>query len=110
MLQPSWKRGTQSSVSEEAAWATVRSEVLFRNPYIEVRDETVIIPGEEKPRHRRPRLQLAIGVRARSLASPRPADHQTRRVTVPDVQTGVKNGGCGTRGELCHSHYLERRP
>lgn len=37
-------------MSEEAAWATVRSEVLFRNPYIEVRDETVIIPGEEKPR------------------------------------------------------------
>ena len=37
-------------MNEEAAWTTVQSEVLFRNPYIEVRDETVIIPGEKKPR------------------------------------------------------------
>jgi 8-oxo-dGTP pyrophosphatase MutT (NUDIX family) len=38
-------------VNDEAAWATVQSEVLFRNPHIEVRDETVVIPGENHPRH-----------------------------------------------------------
>jgi ADP-ribose pyrophosphatase len=50
MLQPSWKRGTQGFVNEEAAWAVARSEILFRNPHIEVRDETVAIPGEDRPR------------------------------------------------------------
>jgi ADP-ribose pyrophosphatase len=38
-------------VNDEAAWATVQSEVLFRNSHIEVRAETVIIPGENHPRH-----------------------------------------------------------
>ena len=38
-------------MNEEAAWAVARSEVLFRNPHIEVRDETVDIPGEDRPRH-----------------------------------------------------------
>src|SRR5260370_8082837 len=51
MLQPTWKRGTQGFVNEEAAWVVSRSEVLFRNPHVEVRDETVVIPGENHPRH-----------------------------------------------------------
>jgi ADP-ribose pyrophosphatase len=51
MLQPNWKRGTQGFVNEEAAWVVSRSEVLFRNPHVEVRDETVVIPGENHPRH-----------------------------------------------------------
>ena len=51
MLQPNWKRGTQGFVNEEAAWVISRSEVLFRNPHVEVRDETVVIPGEIHPRH-----------------------------------------------------------
>ena len=51
MLQPNWKHGTQGFVNEEAAWVISRSEVLFRNPHVEVRDETVIIPGENHPRH-----------------------------------------------------------
>jgi ADP-ribose pyrophosphatase len=51
MLQPNWKRGTQGFVNEEAAWVVSRSEVLFRNPHLEVRDETVVIPGENHPRH-----------------------------------------------------------
>jgi ADP-ribose pyrophosphatase len=50
MLQPSLKHGTQGFVNDEAAWAVSRSEVLFRNPHIEVRDETVLIPGENHPR------------------------------------------------------------
>jgi 8-oxo-dGTP pyrophosphatase MutT (NUDIX family) len=51
MLQPNWKRGTQGFVNEEAAWVVSQSEVLFRNPHVEVRDETVVIPGENHPRH-----------------------------------------------------------
>jgi ADP-ribose pyrophosphatase len=50
MLQPNWKHGTQSSVNDEAAWVVTRSDILFRNPHVEVRDETVLIPGEERPR------------------------------------------------------------
>jgi ADP-ribose pyrophosphatase len=50
MLQPSWKHGTQGFVNEEEAWVVSRSEVLFRNPHVEVRDETVVIPGENQPR------------------------------------------------------------
>src|ERR1700740_195153 len=50
MLQPNWKRGTQSSVNDEAAWVVTRSDILFRNPHVEVRDETVLIPGEGRPR------------------------------------------------------------
>ncbi len=38
-------------MNEEAAWVLSRSEVLFRNPHVEVRDETVVIPGENHPRH-----------------------------------------------------------
>src|SRR5258708_27903847 len=51
MLQRNWKRGTQGFVNEEEAWVVSRSEVLFRNPHVEVRDETVVIPGENHPRH-----------------------------------------------------------
>ena len=51
MLQLSLIRGTQGFVNEEAAWVVSRSEVLFRNPHVEVRDETVVIPGENHPRH-----------------------------------------------------------
>jgi ADP-ribose pyrophosphatase len=51
MLQLNWKRGTQGFVNEEAAWVVSRSEVLFRNPHVEVRDETVVIPGENQTRH-----------------------------------------------------------
>src|SRR5215469_2929112 len=50
MLQPNWKRGTQSFVNDEAAWVVTRSDILFRNPHVEVRDETVLIPGEERSR------------------------------------------------------------
>jgi ADP-ribose pyrophosphatase len=50
MLQPSWKHGTQGFVNEEEAWVVSRSEVLFHNPHVEVRDETVVIPGENRPR------------------------------------------------------------
>jgi 8-oxo-dGTP pyrophosphatase MutT (NUDIX family) len=50
MLQPSWKHGTQGFVNEEKAWVVSRSEVLFHNPHVEVRDETVVIPGENRPR------------------------------------------------------------
>jgi ADP-ribose pyrophosphatase len=50
MLRPNWKHGTQSFVNDDTAWVVCRSEVLFRNPHVEVRDETVIIPGEEQPR------------------------------------------------------------
>jgi 8-oxo-dGTP pyrophosphatase MutT (NUDIX family) len=50
MLRQSWKRGTQGSVNDETAWVVSRSDVVFRNPYLEVRDEAVIIPGENKPR------------------------------------------------------------
>src|SRR5215469_11525715 len=50
MLQPNWKHGTQSSVNDEAAWVVTRSDILFRNPHVEVRDETVLIPGEDRPR------------------------------------------------------------
>jgi ADP-ribose pyrophosphatase len=51
MLQPSLKHGTQGSVNDEEAWVTSRSEVLFHNPHLEVRDEMVVIPGENQPRH-----------------------------------------------------------
>ena len=50
MLQPSWKHGTQGFVNEEEAWVVSRSEVLFHNLHVEVRDETVVIPGENQPR------------------------------------------------------------
>jgi ADP-ribose pyrophosphatase len=50
MLQLNWKRGTQSSVNDEAAWVVTRSDILFRNPHVEVRDETVLVPGEDRPR------------------------------------------------------------
>jgi len=50
MLQLNWKRGTQGSVNDEAAWVISRSEVLFHNPHVEVRDETAVIPGENQPR------------------------------------------------------------
>jgi 8-oxo-dGTP pyrophosphatase MutT (NUDIX family) len=50
MLQPNWKHGTQSFVNDEAAWVVTRSNILFRNPHVEVRTETVLIPGEDRPR------------------------------------------------------------
>ena len=50
MLQLNWKHGTQSFVNDEAAWVVTRSDILFRNPHVEVRDETVLIPGEERSR------------------------------------------------------------
>jgi len=50
MLQPSWKHGTQSFVNHEAGWVVSRSEVLLHNPHVEVRDETVLVPGENHPR------------------------------------------------------------
>ena len=50
MLQQSWKHGTQGFVNEEEAWVVSRSEVLFHNLHVEVRDETVVIPGENQPR------------------------------------------------------------
>jgi ADP-ribose pyrophosphatase len=50
MLQPSLKHGTQGFVNDETDWVVSDSKVLFRNPHIEVRDETVVIPGEEQPR------------------------------------------------------------
>jgi 8-oxo-dGTP pyrophosphatase MutT (NUDIX family) len=37
-------------VNDEGAWTVSDSEVRFRNPYLEVRDETVLIPGESRPR------------------------------------------------------------
>ena len=37
-------------MNNEAAWAVTRSDILFRNPHVEVRDETVVIPGEDRPR------------------------------------------------------------
>jgi 8-oxo-dGTP pyrophosphatase MutT (NUDIX family) len=50
MLRQSLKHGTQGFVNDEAAWVVSRSEVLFHNPHIEVRAETVAIPGEDRPR------------------------------------------------------------
>ena len=38
-------------MNDEAAWVVTRSDILFRNPHVEVRDETVLIPGEERSRH-----------------------------------------------------------
>jgi ADP-ribose pyrophosphatase len=37
-------------VNDETDWVVSDSKVLFRNPHIEVRDETVVIPGENQPR------------------------------------------------------------
>ncbi|HYZ75600.1 MAG TPA: NUDIX hydrolase [Chthoniobacterales bacterium] len=37
-------------MNDEAAWVVTRSDILFRNPHVEVRDETVLIPGEDRPR------------------------------------------------------------
>lgn len=37
-------------MNEEEAWAVSQSEVLFHNPHLEVRDEVVVIPGENQPR------------------------------------------------------------
>jgi 8-oxo-dGTP pyrophosphatase MutT (NUDIX family) len=51
MLQLSLMHGTQDFVSDEQGWVVSRSEVLFRNPHVEVRDEVVTIPGIEQPRH-----------------------------------------------------------
>jgi ADP-ribose pyrophosphatase len=50
MLQPKWKHGTQGFVNDQAAWVVTRSDILFRNPHVEVRDESVVIPGEDRPR------------------------------------------------------------
>src|ERR1700741_1786974 len=50
MLRRSLKHGTQGFVNEEKAWVVSRSEVLFHNLHVEVRDETVVIPGENQPR------------------------------------------------------------
>ena len=50
MLQLNWKHGTQNSVNDKAAWVVSRSDILFCNPHVEVRDETVLIPGEDRPR------------------------------------------------------------
>ena len=37
-------------MNDETDWVVSDSKVLFRNPHIEVRDETVVIPGENQPR------------------------------------------------------------
>jgi 8-oxo-dGTP pyrophosphatase MutT (NUDIX family) len=50
MLRRSWKRGTQGFVNDDTDWVVSQSDVLFRNAHIEVRDETVVIPGENRPR------------------------------------------------------------
>jgi ADP-ribose pyrophosphatase len=50
MLQLSLMHGTQSFVNDEEAWVVSRSEVLFRNPHVEVRDEVVTIPGIDQTR------------------------------------------------------------
>jgi ADP-ribose diphosphatase len=42
--------GTQGFVSDEQGWVVSRSEVLFRNPHVEVRDEVVTIPGIDQTR------------------------------------------------------------
>jgi ADP-ribose pyrophosphatase len=51
MLQLSLMHGTQGFVNDEEAWVVSRSEVLFRNPHVELRDEVVTIPGTDQPRH-----------------------------------------------------------
>jgi ADP-ribose pyrophosphatase len=50
MLQRNWKRGTQNSVNEQSEWVLGDSQVVFRNPHIEVRQETVTVPGTQRPR------------------------------------------------------------
>jgi ADP-ribose pyrophosphatase len=50
MLQPSWKRGTQSSVNNRDDWQILDSVTLFKNPHIEIRQERVIPPGENRIR------------------------------------------------------------
>jgi ADP-ribose pyrophosphatase len=50
MLQLPWKRGTQSSVNNPDDWQILEINSLFRNPYLEVFQERVILPGEVRVR------------------------------------------------------------
>jgi ADP-ribose pyrophosphatase len=50
MLQPNWKDGTQNSVNDQGEWVVGKSQIVFRNPHNEVREETVTIPGTHHPR------------------------------------------------------------
>ena len=38
-------------MNDETPWVVSQSQVLFCNPHVEVRDEIVVIPGENRPRH-----------------------------------------------------------
>jgi 8-oxo-dGTP pyrophosphatase MutT (NUDIX family) len=50
MLQPSWKHGTQSCVKNLDAWHILESRSLFKNPHVEVLEERVSLPGEDRIR------------------------------------------------------------
>jgi ADP-ribose pyrophosphatase len=50
MLQPNWKDGTQNSVNDQGEWVVGKSQIVFRNPHIEVKEETVTVPGTQHPR------------------------------------------------------------
>jgi 8-oxo-dGTP pyrophosphatase MutT (NUDIX family) len=51
MLQRRWKRGTQSFVNNPDGWQILETNTLFKNPYIEVLQERVITPGENRVRN-----------------------------------------------------------
>jgi 8-oxo-dGTP pyrophosphatase MutT (NUDIX family) len=51
MLQRRWKRGTQSFVNIPDGWQILETNTLFKNPHIEVLQERVITPGENRVRN-----------------------------------------------------------
>jgi ADP-ribose pyrophosphatase len=51
MLQRRWKHGTQSFVNNPDGWQILETNTLFKNPHIEVLQERVITPGENRVRN-----------------------------------------------------------
>ena len=50
MLQPRWKHGTQSFVNDPDGWQILETKTLFKNSHLEVLDEYVMPPGENRVR------------------------------------------------------------
>jgi ADP-ribose pyrophosphatase len=51
MLQRRWKHGTQSFVNNPDGWQILETNTLFKNSHIEVLQERVIPPGENRVRN-----------------------------------------------------------
>jgi ADP-ribose diphosphatase len=51
MLQRRWKHGTQSFVNNPEGWQILETNTLFKNSHIEVLQERVIPPGENRVRN-----------------------------------------------------------